>query len=75
LQHFVEFDTCTIAMLEKLLGARYFGGFIGPLIRHHATFFTSSSTLSLLFAVWTTTPTFWGVGHNCSCIFHSFPTG
>ncbi len=47
-------------MLEKLFGARYFGGSIGPLIHHHATFFASSSAFSLLFVVWTTTPTFLG---------------
>jgi len=34
LQHYVEFDTHTIATLEKLLGAQSFGGFIDHLVRH-----------------------------------------
>jgi hypothetical protein len=33
LQHYVEFDTHTIATLEKLLGAESFGGFIDHLVR------------------------------------------
>jgi hypothetical protein len=32
LQHYVKFDTHTINMLEKLLGAKCFGGSIGHLI-------------------------------------------
>jgi hypothetical protein len=32
LQHYVEFDICTITMLEKLFGAGAFGGSIGHLV-------------------------------------------
>jgi hypothetical protein len=32
LQHYAKFDIRTIAMLEKLPGARSFGGFIGHLV-------------------------------------------
>jgi hypothetical protein len=31
LQHYIEFNIHTIITLEKLLGARSFGGFIGHL--------------------------------------------
>ncbi len=31
LQHYVEFNICALTTLEKLLGARSFGGFIGHL--------------------------------------------
>jgi hypothetical protein len=61
LQHYIEFDTCTIAMLENLLGARYFGGSIGPLIHHHTTFFISSNEFNLFFGL--LSPHSWGVGH------------
>ncbi len=32
LYHYVEFDTCIINMLEKLLGVGSYGGYIGHLI-------------------------------------------
>jgi hypothetical protein len=31
LHHYVEFDIRTIVMLKKLLGSRYFDGFVGHL--------------------------------------------
>jgi hypothetical protein len=34
LQHYVEFDICTITTKEKLFGTGSFGGFIDHLIRH-----------------------------------------
>jgi hypothetical protein len=36
LQHYDEFNTQTIATLEKLLGAGSFGAFNGHLVHHHA---------------------------------------
>jgi hypothetical protein len=51
LQHYVEFDIRTIAMLEKLVGARFFGGSIGHLACCHATFLASSGGLNLPFMV------------------------
>jgi hypothetical protein len=34
LQLYIEFDTCTIITLEKLLNARFFGGFINRLAHY-----------------------------------------
>jgi hypothetical protein len=42
LQHYVEFGICTIVTLEKLLGVRSFGNFIGHLTHHQAILPTSS---------------------------------
>jgi hypothetical protein len=60
LQHYVEFDTHTIIMLEKLLGVGSFGGSIGHLIHCQATLPIFSNELSFLFMVHTTAPTFLG---------------
>jgi len=54
LQHYTKFDTCTIAMLGKLLGARFFGGFIDHLAHRQATLLISLGKLGLLFIIWTT---------------------
>ncbi len=32
LQHYAEFNTCTIVTLQKLLGAGFFGGSVGHLV-------------------------------------------
>jgi len=77
LSHYVELYTCTIAiaMLEKLLSARSFGGFINHLTCHQTT---------LLF-LWVAWPPFCGLD-CCPCIIgvlgidrsstcHSFLTG
>jgi hypothetical protein len=47
-------------MLEKILGAKSFGGFISHLAHHQATLFISLGNLSLLFIVWIVTPAFLG---------------
>jgi len=60
LQHYTEFDTHAIIMLEMLLGAGSFGGSISPLTCRHATLLASSSKLGLPFVVWTISPTFLG---------------
>jgi hypothetical protein len=60
LQHYTEFDTHTIIMLEMLLGAGSFGGSINHLTCRHATLLGSSSKLGLPFVVWTISPTFLG---------------
>jgi len=39
LQHYAKFDIHTIATLEKLPGARSFGGFIGHLVFHQTNLF------------------------------------
>jgi hypothetical protein len=51
LQHYVEFDTHTIVMLENLFVGGSFNGFISHLVHRQATLFTSSSEFSLLFVV------------------------
>jgi hypothetical protein len=45
-------------MLEKLLGARSFDGFIGHLVRHQTIFLTSLGDLEISFMVQTFAPTF-----------------
>jgi hypothetical protein len=60
LQHYIKFNTCTIAMLGKLLGARSFGGFINHLAHHQATLLISLGKLGLIFIIWTTTLAFLG---------------
>ncbi len=52
LQHYVKFDTCTIITLEKLFGARFFGGSINHLACCQATLLASLGGLSLPFIVW-----------------------
>jgi hypothetical protein len=51
LQHYVEFDIYTITMLEKLFGAGAYGGSIGHLAHHQATFPVSLGGLDLLSVV------------------------
>ncbi len=63
LQHYVEFGTHTIVTLEKLLGARFFCGFIGHLICRHATLLTYLGNFNLFFVVRTTALAFLGVRH------------
>ncbi len=58
LQHFVEFDTCTIAMLEKLLGAGSFDGSIDHLVHCQAILPTSLNGFGLLFVVQIFVPAF-----------------
>jgi hypothetical protein len=60
LKHYVKFDTCTIITLEKLLGARSFGGSINHLACGQAILLASSSGLNFLFIVWTIALTFLG---------------
>jgi hypothetical protein len=59
-QHYVEFYTCTIATLEKLLGARSFGGIIGHLACCQAICFVFSGRLDLPYVVRTIVPSFLG---------------
>jgi len=47
LQHHVEFNICTIIMLEKILGAGSFGGSINHLTHLQTTLHASSSELDL----------------------------
>jgi hypothetical protein len=60
LHHYVEFNTCTITTLEKLLGVGSFDGSISHFVRGEATFLISSGRLNLPFMVRTTTFTFLG---------------
>ncbi len=60
LQHYVEFDICTITKLEKLLGVKSFGGIIGHLAYCQAIFVAFSGRLNLLSIVRTIAPTFLG---------------
>jgi hypothetical protein len=53
LQHYAEFDTCTITILEKLLGARSFDCSIHHLARCQTILLTSLNGLGLLFVVQT----------------------
>jgi hypothetical protein len=46
--------------LEKLVGAKSFGGFVGHLVRRQAIFLASSSKLGLLSIVQTIAPAFLG---------------
>jgi len=46
--------------LEKLLVEGSFGGSIGHLVHHQASFPTSLGKFSLLFVVWIATPMFLG---------------
>jgi hypothetical protein len=47
-------------MLEKLLGAGFFGCFIGHLVHLQTTLLASLDGLNLFFVVWTITFTFLG---------------
>jgi hypothetical protein len=58
LQHYVKFNIHTITTLEKLLGARSFGGSINHLTCRQATLPTSLGRFGLPYVVWTITPTF-----------------
>jgi len=60
LHHYVEFNTCTITTLEKLLGVGSFDGFISHLVCGQATSFIFSGEFNLPFVVWTLTFTFLG---------------
>ncbi len=60
LQLYAKFDSCTIIMLEKLFGARFFGGSIDHPICHQAIFPISSNEHNLPFIVQITAPTFLG---------------
>jgi hypothetical protein len=51
LQHYVEFNTCTIVTLEKLFGVKSFGGYIGHLVCCQTTLITFSGKLGLPFVV------------------------
>jgi hypothetical protein len=51
LQHYVEFNICALVTLEKLLGARSFGGFIGHLATHQAILFVSLGEFGFPFIV------------------------
>jgi hypothetical protein len=61
LQHYAKFDICTIATLEKLFGAKSFGGFIGHLARRQAIFFASLGVFGLLSMVKNYCPPILGV--------------
>jgi hypothetical protein len=60
LKHYVEFDICTIVMLEKLISVISFGGFISHLVYHEATLFASLNNFNLHSVVQTIAPTFLG---------------
>ncbi len=60
LQHYAKFDTRTITMLEKLLSAGSFRGFIDHLACHQAILPTSLGKFGLLSIVWATTFTLLG---------------
>jgi len=56
LHHYVGFNICTIVILEKLLGVRSFGDFIGHLVHCQAIFLASSNGFDIFFMIWITTP-------------------
>ncbi len=60
LHHYVEFNTCTITTLEKLLGVGSFDGSIGHLVHCQATFLIALNGLNFHFVVQTTALTFLG---------------
>jgi hypothetical protein len=60
LQHYANFNTCTIVILKKLLGARSFGGSINHLACCQATLPASPNRFNLPSIVQTTTSTFLG---------------
>jgi len=64
LQHYVKFNICTIAMLEKLFGAESLVSSIGHLVCHQAILLISLGGIGLLFVIQTTTPTF--LGYCCA---------
>jgi hypothetical protein len=60
LQHYARFESHTIVMLEKLFGARSFGGFINHRAHHHAIFIASLGGLGLPPVVQIVAPAFLG---------------
>jgi len=76
LHHYVEFNTCTITALEKLLGVGSFASSISHLVRGQTTFLVFSGRLNLPFMVQTTTFTFLGCWALIALALVSlFPTG
>jgi len=75
LQHYVDFYTRTIAMLEKLFSAGSFDGFIDHLACYHITFLASLSGFGLPSVVRIVTLALLGLGINRSCTCHLFPIG
>jgi hypothetical protein len=64
LQHYAKFDSCTTIMLKKLIGVKFFNGFIGHLTCHQAILLGFSIGFGLLFVIRTIAPPhFWDVGH------------
>jgi hypothetical protein len=59
-------------MLEKLLGAGSFGGFIGYLAHHQTTFFASLGKFGLLFVVQIITLAFLGCWALISLTFVTY---
>ncbi len=51
LQYYVKFDTRTTTTLERLLGARSFGGFVSHLAHHQGILFVFSNGLDLPFII------------------------
>jgi hypothetical protein len=60
LQNYIEFDIRTMVILEKLFGARSFGGFISYLDCHQAIIPTFLGGLDLLSMVQIAAPAFLG---------------
>jgi hypothetical protein len=58
LQHYIKFNTRTTTTLEKLLGAKSFGGFIDHLVRHQGIIFVFSNGLDLFFVIQIVAPIF-----------------
>ncbi len=63
LHHYVEFNTCTITTLEKLLGVGSFDGFINHLVCGQAIFLVSSTRSTSLLWFELLPSHSWGVGH------------
>jgi hypothetical protein len=53
LQHYAEFNICTITTLEKLFGVGSFGVFIGHLTCHQAILLVFLGKLGFLFIIQT----------------------
>ncbi len=63
LQHYVEFNTCTITMLEKLPGVRSFDGSINHLAHHQVIFLVFWVGLASFLSFGLLSLHSWDVGH------------
>jgi hypothetical protein len=72
LQHYVKFDTLTIVMLEKLLGARSFGDSINHIAYHQTIISIYLGKFSLPSIVWIVALTLFGCWALINLAFNCF---